>query len=217
MDFIEATNNAGKMKEFRRILTALGHTVQSQREAGINVEPEENGTTSAANARIKAEAICAVCGKPTIADDSGLCVEALGGAPGVYSARYCGHHGDDEANNDKLLADMQPFADKAQRGAKFVSAICVYLPNGRHFTFMGECPGWVGFARKGTNGFGYDPIFNTEKYDNRSYAQLTDAEKDTISHRGMALASMQQHLPQLLADTTVLGATTGVCQIEIKE
>ena len=98
-----ATGNAGKLRELRRILEAQGHEVVSQKELGITIEPDETGTTFAENALIKAETICKVSGLPTIADDSGLCVDALGGAPGVYSARYCGHHGDDEANNDKLL------------------------------------------------------------------------------------------------------------------
>ena len=106
MEFIAATNNPGKMAEMRRILERMGHTVRSQREAGVTLEPEENGTTFAENARIKARAICEAAGTATIADDSGLCVDALDGAPGVYSARYCGRHGDDEANNDKLLEEL---------------------------------------------------------------------------------------------------------------
>ena len=98
-----ATGNAGKLAELRRILQAQGHEVKSQKELGIALEPDETGATFAENARIKARAICRASGLATVADDSGLCVDALGGAPGVYSARYCGHHGDDEANNDKLL------------------------------------------------------------------------------------------------------------------
>lgn len=219
MEFCAATGNAGKLKEIRRILQRQGHTVKSQKELGITLEPEETGTTFEENARIKARAICQVCAMPTIADDSGLSVEALGGAPGVYSARYSGVHGDDEANNDKLLAALGGLP-AAQRGAKFVSAVCVYLPDGRHFTFLGECPGRVGFERRGQNGFGYDPIFipdfvglpdgsmreNTEQ---RSYAQLEDREKDAISHRGCAMRSMERELPALLADTTIRGGTSG--------
>ena len=103
MKICAATGNQGKLKELRRILEAQGHEVVSQKELGITTEPDETGTTFAENAKIKAETICKESGLPTIADDSGLCVDALNGAPGVYSARYCGHHGDDEANNDKLL------------------------------------------------------------------------------------------------------------------
>ena len=211
MEFIAATNNPGKMAEMRRILERMGHTVRSQREAGVTLEPEENGTTFAENARIKARAICEAAGTATIADDSGLCVDALDGAPGVYSARYCGRHGDDEANNDKLLDAMQA-VPAGQRGAKFVSAVCFILPDGRHLTCMGECPGSIAFERLcGDYGFGYDPLFipadcGVGKHDKRpntegrSYAQLTPDEKDAISHRGNALAVLEQQLPGFLAE-----------------
>ena len=122
-----ATGNAGKLKEIRRILEAQGHEVKSQKELGITLEPEETGTTFAENALIKAKAICEASGLPTLADDSGLMVDALGGAPGVYSARYCGRHGDDEANNDKLLAEMAD-VEEGKRAAKFVSAVCFTCP-----------------------------------------------------------------------------------------
>ena len=206
MKICAATGNAGKLRELRRILEAQGHEVVSQKELGITIEPDETGTTFAENALIKAETICKASGLPTIADDSGLCVEALNGAPGVYSARYCGRHGDDEANNDKLLEAMKDIP-AGQRGAKFVAAVCFILPDGRHLTCVGECPGSVAFARlAGDYGFGYDPLFipadcgvgktgrrpNTE---GRSYAQLTPDEKDAISHRGNALAEMEQKLP----------------------
>ncbi len=141
-----ASNNAGKLKELRRILERMGHEVKSLRELGIDLDPEETGTTFAENARIKAEAFCKASGLPTIADDSGLCVDALDGAPGVYSARYCGHHGDDEANNDKLLEKMKD-VPAGQRGAKFVAAVCFILPTGQHLTCRGECPGRVAFER----------------------------------------------------------------------
>ena len=203
MKICAATGNAGKLRELRRILEAQGHEVVSQKELGITIEPDETGTTFAENALIKAETICKASGLPTIADDSGLCVDALGGAPGVYSARYCGHHGDDEANNDKLLDAMKEVPEE-KRGAKFVSAVCFILPDGRHLTCMGECPGSIAFTRLcGDYGFGYDPLFipdecgvgktgkrlNTE---GRSYAQLTPDEKDAISHRGNALAELEK-------------------------
>ena len=204
-----ATNNAGKLKELRRILTRCGHEVKSLRELGVTLDPEETGTTFAENAKIKAEAFCKATGLPTVADDSGLCVDALNGAPGVYSARYCGRHGDDEANNDKLLDAMQA-VPAGQRGAKFVSAVCFILPDGRHLTCMGECPGSIAFERLcGDYGFGYDPLFipahcgvgKHEKRPNtegRSYAQLTPDEKDAISHRGNALAELEKELPDFL-------------------
>ena len=204
-----ATGNAGKLKELRRILEAQGHQVKSQKELGIALDPEETGTTFEANALIKAEAICKASGLATIADDSGLMVDALGGEPGVYSARYCGHHGDDEANNDKLLENMDSVPE-GQRAAKFVSAVTLMLPDGRSLTCMGDCPGKVGFVRKGTNGFGYDPLFipthtgtkegrRLENTQGRSYAQLEDWEKDAISHRGNALRELQKVLPAFLA------------------
>ena len=208
MEICAATNNAGKLKELRRILEHMGHTVKSLKELGITLDPEETGTTFAENAAIKAAAFCAASGLPTVADDSGLCVAALDGAPGVYSARYCGHHGDDEANNDKLLANLAGVpADRRQ--AKFVSAVCLWLPGGRHLVCEGECPGSIAFSRlPGDYGFGYDPLFiprdcgtaagcrpNTE---GRSYAQLTPDEKDAISHRGHALAALAARLPAFL-------------------
>ena len=158
MKICAATGNAGKLRELRRILEAQGHEVVSQKELGITIEPDETGTTFEANALIKAETICKASGLPTIADDSGLCVDALDGAPGVYSARYCGRHGDDEANNDKLLEELAGVPE-GKRAARFVSSICVCLPGGRCAVFEGVCPGRVGFVRRGTNGFGYDPLF----------------------------------------------------------
>ena len=151
MTVCAATNNPGKLKELRRILEKAGHAVKSLRELGITLDPEETGATFAQNARIKAAAFCAASGLPTVADDSGLCVDALGGAPGVFSARYAGVHGDDEANNRKLLAEMQA-VPAGQRAARFVSAVCFMLPDGRALTVEGVCPGSVAFAPAGENG-----------------------------------------------------------------
>lgn len=142
-----ATNNAGKLKELRRILTRCGHEVKSLRELGVTLDPEETGTTFAENAKIKAEAFCKATGLPTVADDSGLCVDALNGAPGVYSARYAGEHGNDAANNEKLMAEMQN-VPVGQRAAKFVSAVCLILPDGRELVVTGECPGSVALTRR---------------------------------------------------------------------
>lgn len=204
-----ASNNAGKLKELRRILERMGHEVKSLRELGITLDPEETGTTFAENARIKAEAFCKASGLPTVADDSGLCVDALHGAPGVYSARYAGHHGDDAANNAKLLREMQNVPAE-NRTARFVSAVCFLLPDGRELLVEGECPGTVAFTETGSNGFGYDPLFvpdrvglpdgtTIENTARRSYAELADGEKDAISHRGRAMAAMAEALPQILA------------------
>ncbi len=188
-----ATNNAGKLKELRRILTRCGHEVKSLRELGVTLDPEETGTTFAENAKIKAEAFCKATGLPTVADDSGLCVDALGGAPGVYSARYCGHHGDDEANNDKLL-DAMKAGPAEQRGAKFVSAVCFILPDGRHLTCMGECPGSIAFERlNGDYGFGYDPLFIPDGYA-KTFAEMTTDEKNAVSHRARAVRKLAEFL-----------------------
>lgn len=211
MTVCAATNNPGKLRELHRILQRMGHEVKSLRELGITLDPEETGITFAENAQLKAAAFCAASGLPTAADDSGLCVAALGGAPGVFSARYAGHHGDDAANNAKLLAEMAAVPAK-DRAAKFVSAVCFRLPDGRQLTVMGECPGAIAFGETGTNGFGYDPLFvpdavglpdgttapNTAR---RSYAELADAEKDAISHRGSALRKLAAQLPDFLAHT----------------
>ena len=204
-----ASNNAGKLKELRRILERMGHEVKSLRELGIELDPEETGTTFAENARIKAEAFCKASGLPTVADDSGLCVDALHGAPGVYSARYAGHHGDDAANNAKLLHEMRQVPAE-NRTARFVSAVCFILPNGRKLLVEGECPGTVAFSETGTNGFGYDPLFvpdrvglpdgsTVENTARRSYAELADGEKDAISHRGRAMEKLEAELPAFLA------------------
>lgn len=216
MTVCAATNNPGKLKELRRILEKAGHTVKSLRELGITLDPEETGATFAENARIKAAAFCAASGLPTVADDSGLCVDALGGAPGVFSARYAGVHGDDEANNRKLLAEMQA-VPAGQRAARFVSAVCFMLPDGRALTVEGVCPGSVAFAPAGENGFGYDPLFIPDEVglpgggkapnaEGRSYAQLEDWEKDAISHRGVAMAKLDKELPAFLAAGEGAGA-----------
>lgn len=203
-----ATNNAGKLKELRRILERMGHEVKSLRDLHIDLDPEETGATFLENAVLKAEAFCAASGLPTVADDSGLCVEALHGEPGVYSARYCGHHGDDAANNAKLLETMKA-VPAGQRAAKFVSAVCFRLPDGRQLTVSGECPGSIAFGETGANGFGYDPLFvpdavglpdgsTTPNTARRSYAELAVEEKDAISHRGRALAKLAEKLPDFL-------------------
>ncbi len=206
-----ATNNAKKLIELKRILESEGHTVKSLKELEIDIDPEETGATFLENAIIKAKAICEFANLPTIADDSGLCVDVLNGAPGVYSARYAGTHGADEANNDKLLAEMAEIKTE-NRTAKFVSAICLILPNGKQLTCEGECKGMVATERKiGDYGFGYDPLFipnemglieggktkNTEKL---SYAQLMPNQKDAISHRGRAMEILKEKLPVFLGE-----------------
>ena len=187
-----ATNNAGKLRELRRILTRCGHTVRSLRELGVTLDPEETGATFAENAALKAAAFCRATGLPTVSDDSGLCVDALDGAPGVFSARYAGEHGNDDANNRKLLAALADVPEGA-RGAKFVSAVCLMLPGGRSLTVTGECPGAVGTALRGENGFGYDPLFFLPEY-GCTAAQLSPEQKNQISHRASALHALLEKL-----------------------
>ena len=209
MKAVLASHNPGKLKEMQLWLEPLGIELVLESDLGLNIEVEEIGRTFEENSLLKAATVARATKMLAIADDSGLCVDALGGAPGVYSARYCGRHGDDEANNDKLLDAMQA-VPAGQRGAKFVSAVCFILPDGRHLTCMGECPGSIAFERLcGDYGFGYDPLFipadcGVGKHDKRpntegrSYAQLTPDEKDAISHRGNALAELEKELPDFL-------------------
>ena len=189
MKICAATGNAGKLRELRRILEAQGHEVVSQKELGITIEPEETGTTFEANARIKAEAFCTATGKPVIADDSGLTVEALDGAPGVHSARYTGNHDDSDADRYNLL--LRNLGGRDDRAARFVCSLCCAFPNGDILTAEGTCEGTILSAPRGENGFGYDPVFRPDGFD-RSMAELTMEEKNAISHRGKALAQFRQ-------------------------
>lgn len=191
MDYILATHNLKKRDELHRILSPLGIRVLLAEEIGIELtDAEETGTTFEENAYIKAESGCRESGYPCIADDSGLSVDYLDGAPGVYSARYAGEHGNDEKNNQKLLAALEgvPFEE---RGASFISAVCCVYPDGRVLRAKGECRGRIGFEEVGDGGFGYDPLFMAKKYDYKlSTAQLTAEQKDAISHRGAALRQL---------------------------
>lgn len=194
MEFIAATNNPGKMAEMRRILERMGHTVRSQREAGVTLEPEENGTTFAENARIKARAICEAAGTATIADDSGLCVDALDGAPGVYSARY-GHKSSDGERTEFLLENMKDVPD-GKRTAKFVCVITCLWPDGRKIVARGECPGVITHEVHGENGFGYDPVFYLPEL-GMTYAELPSEQKNAISHRARALQEFCRKYQQM--------------------
>ena len=194
MKIIIATHNKHKLQEMSRILSPMGYEVVTDLDLGIELsDVEENGETFLDNARIKAQAGCKESGLPCIADDSGLCVDALNGAPGVYSARYSGVHGDDDGNNKKLLSELQGVPTE-KRTAHFACAICVSFPDGSEVTATGKCEGYIGYEKKGTNGFGYDPLFMVG---DRSLAEMTAEEKDAISHRGNALKELQKILPTL--------------------
>lgn len=191
MKIIIATHNKHKLQEMSRILSPMGYEVVTDRDLGIELtDAEENGETFLDNARIKAESGCRESGLPCIADDSGLCVDALDGAPGVFSARYSGTHGDDDGNNRKLLSELEGIPTE-KRTAHFACAICVSFPDGSEVTATGKCEGYIGYEKKGTNGFGYDPLFMVG---DRSLAQMTAEEKDAISHRGNALKALKEKL-----------------------
>lgn len=184
MKFIIATHNRKKLEELRRILAPLGISAVTAQEVGLTLtDAEETGETFEENAYIKAKSGCDESGMPCIADDSGLMVDALSGAPGVYSARFSGVHGDDEANIDKLLSMLGDLPDE-KRTARFKSAVCCVFPNGDVIRAEGTCEGKIGFERKGDGGFGYDPVFMVG---DKSFSQLTAEEKDAVSHRGNAL------------------------------
>lgn len=193
MKLIAATNNTHKVIEFKRILEPLGYTVLSQKEAGIHIEVEETGETFEENAYLKAKSVYEASGLPTVADDSGIVVDALNGAPGVYSARYGGPALDDVGRYEKLLAEMENVPD-SNRTARFVCAISLILSNEKVYSFTGVCEGKIGYAPRGENGFGYDPIFMVG---DKSTAELSPAEKDKISHRGQALRKMEKLLRKM--------------------
>ncbi|MCI8414019.1 MAG: XTP/dITP diphosphatase [Ruminiclostridium sp.] len=188
MRAVLASHNQKKIAELQTILGELGVEVISQREAGVDIEVEETGTTFEANARLKARAVMEATGLPAIADDSGLSVDALDGAPGVYSARYGGEGLDDTGRWQLLLEHMQGVEDRACR---FVCVICCAFPDGGELMARGECPGVLAQAPQGDGGFGYDPIFYLPQL-GKTMAQLTPQEKNSLSHRGNALRDFQK-------------------------
>ena len=185
MKYVLATHNPGKLKEMGAILARFGVEVVSPKDLGLTVDVEETGTTFAENAMLKAKAICAAAQLPAIADDSGLCVDALNGGPGVYSARYGGEGLDDRGRYMLLLNNMR---GQTTRAAHFACAIACAFPNGDTLTAEGRCDGTVAFAPMGEGGFGYDPVFFVPEKA-KTFGQLTAEEKSAISHRGRALES----------------------------
>lgn len=184
MRFVLATNNPSKLKEMDAILSNFGVEVVSPGELGIHIEVEETGTTFAENAMLKAKAICEAANLPAVADDSGLCVDALNGGPGVYSARYGGEGLDDKGRYMLLLNAMR---GQTTRAAHFACAIACAFPNGDTLTAEGRCDGTIAFAPMGEGGFGYDPVFLVPEF-RKTFGQLTAEEKAKISHRGRAIA-----------------------------
>lgn len=194
MKFVLATHNPGKLREMSAILAELGVEVVMPAELGVIVDVEETGETFAENAMLKAKAVCAAAGLPAIADDSGLCVDALNGAPGVYSARYGGPELDDRGRYLLLLSSMR---GAPTRAAHFACAVACAFPNGDELTASGRCDGAIAFAPMGDGGFGYDPVFLLPEKA-KTFAQLTEEEKDALSHRGKALRAFVAELAAYL-------------------
>ena len=194
MKVILASQNQHKLVELSAILSQLGFEIALESEYGLHVDVDETGTTFEENSLLKAEAVMKASGLPVLADDSGLMVDALDGAPGVYSARYGGEGLDDVGRYRLLLENMR---GQTPRTAKFVSVITCCFPNGDVLSARGECPGTIAFAPMGEGGFGYDPVFFIPGL-KKTFAQLSAQEKNAISHRGNALTAFREKLEQYL-------------------
>ena len=188
-----ATKNNGKILEFKELFRDSGVEIKTLDDFGPIPPVIEDGATFEDNAVKKAQFTARVLGFPAIADDSGLTVAALQGAPGVFSSRYAGEDGDDEANNHKLLADMEGVAD---RGAAFVCVLAIAVPRGPALIYEGTCEGVIGETPKGDQGFGYDPLFYYPPL-GKTFAQMTGEEKNRVSHRGKAMAELRGELKKV--------------------
>lgn len=197
MIIVAATNNRHKLEEIGAITASFDMELLSRKEANADgFEIEEDGTTFEENSLKKAKVIMEVSGKPALADDSGLTVDYLDGAPGVYSARFAGEDGNDDLNNAKLLELMKDVPED-QRGAAFVSVITLIFPDGETLVARGECRGRILFEKRGPNGFGYDPLFVPDGYE-ESFGELSAEEKNKISHRARALVELERQLKERL-------------------
>ena len=192
MKLIFATGNENKMREIREILDGKGYEILSMKEAGIDIDVVEDGKTFSENALIKARAICKASGELVLADDSGLEIDALGGEPGIYSARYMGHDTSYVEKNNNLISRLEGVPDE-KRTARFVCAMAAVFPNGREEVVVGTMEGRIGYEIVGENGFGYDPIFYLPEYGKTS-AEISPEEKNAISHRGKALRAIAELL-----------------------
>lgn len=190
---ILATTNKGKLAEFREMLSPLGYDVQSLADAGIEADITEDGETFEENAHIKARAIYDMCGVPVIADDSGLEVDFLDGAPGIFSARYAGENATDKDRCNKILEEMQ-IAERPLRTARFICALYYIKDDETEYCVKGTLEGFIGTEPMGENGFGYDPIFMVD--DETSIAMLSAEEKNKISHRADALNKLKEILAE---------------------
>ncbi|MBD5111936.1 MAG: XTP/dITP diphosphatase [Ruminococcaceae bacterium] len=197
MQLIIASNNKGKIREFKELLDGFGFDVISMREAGFTDEIVEDGDTFERNAQIKAQAVFAATKSPVIADDSGLEIESLNGAPGVYSARYAGENATDKDRCDKVLREMENVPD-GERGARFVCSICLKFSEDEEYHVNGTVSGFIGREPVGNGGFGYDPIFMLN--DNESMATIGEDEKNRISHRARALEKLKDTIKERFND-----------------
>ena len=187
MKIIIATNNQGKVREFKAMLTPLGYEPVSLKDEGIVAEVVEDGETFEEKKNKKARAIYELCGCPVIADDSGLQVDFLGGAPGIYSARYAGEDATDKERCEKILSELEG-VDESMRSARFVCALYCIIDEEREYSVTGTLEGFIGTEMRGENGFGYDPIFMVDE--ERSLAEMSAEEKNGISHRAAALKTL---------------------------
>lgn len=194
MRLVLASNNKKKLCEMSDILSGMGHSVISMAEAGIDIQPEEDGETFEENAMIKAKSAMECCGLPCIADDSGLMVDALGGAPGVYSARYC-----EGSDLDRVMFLLKNMEGKSDRRARFVSAIACVFPDGRTICARGECPGEILTTLEGEGGFGYDPVFYLQQ-EGMTFAQMPAEKKNLISHRAVAMREFCEKLKKMQSE-----------------
>ena len=190
MKLVLASKNPHKLQEMQTILSQLGLEVVLESDVGVDVDVEETGTTFAENAMLKAKAVMAASGLPAIADDSGLCVDYLDGAPGIYSARFA-----QPGKRRLTVLEKLQGVPAEQRGAHFVSAVCCVFPNGDKIEAEGKCFGTIAFDSRGENGFGYDSIFEQE---GRTFGEMSDEEKDARSHRGKAFALFEEKLKEYL-------------------
>lgn len=200
MKVILASKNQHKLVELSAILSQLGFEIALELEYGLDIDVEETGTTFEENSFLKAQAVMKASGLPVLADDSGLMVDALGGAPGVYSARY-GNKSSDQERTAFLLENMKTVPEE-KRTAKFVCVITCLWPDGRKIVARGECPGRIAFQPHGENGFGYDPVFYLPEKD-KTYAQLSSDEKNAISHRARALQDFCRKYQQMQKETEI--------------
>ncbi len=192
MKVLAATSNRGKISEISQILSGTGISILTPQETGLSLDVEENGDTFEANALIKARAWRIASGYPTLADDSGLCVDALAGRPGVHTARFAGDNATDQENYELLLKLMEGVTD---RKAHFMCVVALAISDDKVITATGRCDGVILHGPMGEDGFGYDPVF-FDLQTGKSFAQLTDNEKNARSHRGRALISLKQKLEE---------------------